>query len=52
MIGEKKVAKNFQYDTPDDLVITYLSEVHIYMYIHVHVYNVITCTCAVLLCLV
>ena len=27
MIGEKRVNKNFQYDSPGDLVITYLSEV-------------------------
>lgn len=27
IIGEKRVNKNFQYDTPGDLVITYLSEV-------------------------
>ena len=27
VIGEKKVNKNFQYDTPGDIVITYISEV-------------------------
>lgn len=27
VIGEKRVNKNFQYDSPGDLVITYLSEV-------------------------
>ena len=27
VIGEKKVGKNFQYDLPGDLVMTYLSEV-------------------------
>ena len=42
MIGEKRVNKNFQYDTPGDLVITYLSAVYM-------VYNVM-CTCTVYTC--
>ncbi len=29
MIGEKKVTKNFEYDLPSDLVLTFLSEVNI-----------------------
>ena len=27
MIGEKKVTKNFEYDLPSELVLTFLSEV-------------------------
>ena len=38
-MGEKRVDKNFQYDTPGDLVITFLSEVVYSLHIHVH-----TCT--------
>ena len=58
MIGEKRVNKNFQYDSPGDLVITYLSEVtkdclytltraklYICLYVHVNdVSPVMTCS--------
>ena len=34
-MGEKRLGKNFQYDMPSDLVMTYLSEVSIYVHVSV-----------------